>query len=86
VTRSEQTFGRQHQNEHVLATSIVAVPKVSWCCAGRSYTAPTLWAHNTHPCRSAVSPKQATEEQLSKCIGRTVPHDYCSPLKGRNQE
>jgi len=52
VTRPEQTLGRRHQNEHVLATSTIAVPKVSWCRAGRSYTPPTLWAHGTHPCRS----------------------------------
>lgn len=53
VMRPEQTFGRQHRNEHALATSTVALPKLSWCCAGHSYTPPTLRAHNTHPRRSA---------------------------------
>jgi len=49
VTRPEQTFGREHQNEHLLAASTVTVPKVSVLCS-RSYIPPMPWAH---PWRSA---------------------------------
>lgn len=81
VTRPEQTFGRQHQNEHVLATSTVAVPRVSRCCVGRSYTARRCGRITRIRAEARVLPKQPTKEQLSKCIGRIVPHDYCSRLE-----
>lgn len=86
VTRPEETIGRQHQNEHVLATSIVIVPKVSWCCAGLSCPRGRCGRITTIRAEARVLPKQATKEQLSKCIARIVPNDYCSRLEGRNQE
>ena len=85
VMRPEQTFGRQHQNEHILAT-----PSPFRRCRGLVLGVVTPRRRCGRITRiraeARVLPKQATKEQLSKCIDRIVPHDYCSRLKGRNQE